>query len=315
MHYPITQRLRPLLAVAALGLMGAAAVASRSTYQPPSHPIEPPIVRPRPRPFPPPVTGQNVSVRSIVVNATVRDGVAETETTHVFRNDTGTNQEADFLFPVPVGASISSFAMYDGETRLDARLLEKDEATRTYEEIVRRRRDPALLTYQGRGLLRARVFPIAPHSERKITLKLVTVLPREGDAKKYAWTLVGPYLPGNLKPQSVSVRVVVSSAQPVGSLYSPTQEVEVRRVDDKKVVVTWDTTGGKSAALAENPDFTLYIAPAKGAARNVALSVLSYNASLPQVASLGGGMRSSGYFLVVASPTVVDAARAAAPRR
>ncbi|MBC8103411.1 MAG: VWA domain-containing protein, partial [Cytophagales bacterium] len=33
------------------------------------------------------------------------------------------------------------------------------------------------------------------------------------------------------------------------------------------------------------------------------------------VASLGGGMRSSGYFLVVASPTIVDAARAAAPRR
>jgi Ca-activated chloride channel family protein len=198
---------------------------------------------------------------------------------------------------------------------MDARLLEKDEATRTYEEIVRRRRDPALLTYQGRGALRARVFPILPNSERKITLKVVTVLPREGDAKKYAWTLVGPHLPGNARPEKVSVRVVVSSDRAVGSIYSPTQEVDIRRSDEKKVVVTWDASGGKAAGLGENPDFSLYIAPAKNAASNVALSVLSYNASLPQVASLGGGMRSSGYFLVVASPTIVDAAKAALPRR
>jgi Ca-activated chloride channel family protein len=47
----------------------------------------------------------------------------------------------------------------------------------------------------------------------------------------------------------------------------------------------------------------------------VALSVITHNAALPQVASLGGGARQSGYFLVVASPTVTDAAKAALPRR
>ncbi|MES2461119.1 MAG: VIT and VWA domain-containing protein, partial [Armatimonadota bacterium] len=295
------------------GLAGAGAVASRS-LQPPTRPILPPPI-PRPRPIPPPVISRSVRVTSVVVNATVRDGVAETEMTHVFKNDSAAPQEADFLFPIPAGASVSSFAMYDGEKKMEARLLEKDEATRTYEEIVRRRRDPALLTYQGRGALRARVFPIPPNGERKVTLKVVTVLPREGDAKKYAWTLVGPYLPGSARPENVSVRVVVSSAQSVGSIYSPTQEVDIRRTDDKKVVVTWDTSGGRTAGLGENPDFSLYIAPAKNAASSVALSVLSYNASLPQVASLGGGMRGSGYFLVVASPTIVDAAKAALPRR
>jgi Ca-activated chloride channel family protein len=309
------QRVRLLFAFVVVGLVGATAVASRS-LQPPTLPIDPPrIPRPRPTPFPPPIVTRNVRVTSVVVNVTIRDGVAETEMTHVFKNDSAVSQEADFLFPIPAGASVSSFAMYDGEKKLDARLLEKDEATRTYEEIVRQRRDPALLTYQGRGALRARVFPIAPHAERKITLKVVTVLPREGDAKKYAWTLVGSYLPGSARPENVSVRVVVSSDQAVGSIYSPTQDVEVRRTDEKKVVVTWNTSGGEAAGLAENPDFSLYVAPAKNAASSVALSVLSYNASLPQVASLGGGMRSSGYFLVVASPTIVDAAKAALPRR
>ena len=163
-------------------------------------PIPAPSVRfvPPPRiPFVPPVPiGEAVSVKAVAVDAVVRGGVAETEVTHVFRNDSDRPAEGDFVFPIPAGASVSSFAMFDGDKKMEARLLEQDEATHTYEEIVRRRKDPALLTYSGRAALRARLFPIAPHSERKITLKLVTVLPREGDAKRYAWTLVGAYLPG-----------------------------------------------------------------------------------------------------------------------
>jgi Ca-activated chloride channel family protein len=271
---------------------------------PPDHRPVPPI-----RPIPAP--GNAVTVKSVAVNATIRDGVAETEVSHVLANRTGIPQEANLLFPIPSGASISSFALYDGEKRMDARLLDKDEACRTYEEIVRRRRDPALLTFEGRSALRARVFPVEPNSERRITLKLVTVLPREGDAKKYAWTLVGPHLPGAAMPESVSVHVTITNSQPIGNVYSPTQSIRVRRDSDTQVVVNWNSDKDR-AALAENPEFTLYATPGRG--RSVALSVLTYNAALPQVASLGGGARQSGYFLVVASPTIANAEKNALPR-
>jgi Ca-activated chloride channel family protein len=281
--------------------------------------IEPPIPGRRPPirpPFPPPPPRpdwQGVVVASVDVEARVRDGVAETDVTHVFENRSSAPQEGDFVFPIPAGASISRFAMYEGEKRLEAKMLDADEATRAYEEIVRRRRDPALLSFVGRGALRARVFPIAPHSQRRVTLKLAMVLPREGDAKKYAWLLAGPHLPGTGTPEKVSVRVVVTSSQPIGNLYSPTHDTRVRREGDDRAVVSWESRGKGDALAPENREFALYIAP--GDKRNVALSVLTYNAALPQVASLGGGARESGYFLVVASPALTDAGRTALPRR
>ena len=270
--------------------------------------------RPRPHPLPPPIMAPNpVTVTSVELNATIRDGVAETQVSHVFKNPSPTPQEADFLFPIPAGATISSFAMYDGETKLDAKLLNKDEATATYEEIVRRRRDPALLTYQGRALLRARIFPIPANGERKVTLKLVTVLPREGNARKYAFPLIGPHLPGAQAPENVSVRVTLSGAQEIGNVYSPTHPVTVRRDSETKAVASWNSSKDNRLTLAENPEFDLYAAPGKTG--DIALSVLTYNAALPQVASLSGGARQSGYFLIVASPTISATARHIVPRR
>lgn len=301
----------PILA-GSVALLTAAPPSAQAGRLPAAQPPRPIPPRPRP-PMPPPVPLSAVTVRSITVNTVVRDGVAETEVSHVFSNKSGRPQEGDFIFPIPTGATVSSFAMYDGETKLDAKLLDADEATQTYEEIVRRQRDPALLTYQGRGALRARVFPIAPGGDRRLTVKLVTVLPREADARKYAWTLVGPYLPNKERPESLTVRVTFDGKEPVGNVYSPTHEIKVRRDSDTKVVASWELA--KDEPLTENTELELYASPGKGA--NIALSTLTYNASLPQVASIGGAMRESGYFLVVASPTLSDqkAAANALPRR
>lgn len=295
------------LAAAILAILSTTAATQQMPLPPPSplqrrhHPLPPPVLLPL-----------AVSVKSIAVSALIRDGVAETSVSHVFANQGSAPAEGDFVFPIPAGASVSSFAMYDGEKKLEALLLDKNEATMAYEEIVRRRRDPALLTFQGRAALRARVFPIAPGSERRLTLKLVTVLPRENDAKKYAWTLAGPFLPGGAGRPEVSVRVEVTSTNgAIGNVYSPTHDVAVRRDSDRRrVVATWASTSKNS----DNDEFALFVAP-QGGASPVALSVLTYNAALPQVASLGGGVEQSGYFLVVASPTLADPGKAALSRR
>lgn len=289
------------------------AMAAQTRRTPPSPggiPVPAPFER---RPLPVPVLLGGVVVKEVLIEAQVRDGVAETTVVHRFENRSDRPQEGDFVFPIPPGATVSSFAMYDGENKIEAKLLDGDTATKTYEDIVRRMRDPALLTYQGRSALRARVFPIPPRGERKLTLKLVTILPREGDAKKYAWTLAGPYLPGSQTPERVSVRVSISGTGGVGNVYSPTHDVSVRRSDANRVVATWESDkNGANAALRENPEFALYVSPSEG--KNVALSLLTYNAALPQVASLGGGARQSGYFLVVASPAFAPGDQNVLPR-
>lgn len=273
--------------------------------------VQPPIGRPRPphppHTFPPPRPLTAVAVSSVDVDTKIAGGVANVTVSHTFANRSGVAQEGDFVFPIPEGATIRDFAMYDGENKMDAKLMEKDEATSTYEAIVRQRRDPALLTYVGRSALRVRLFPIAPNSERRVTMKLAIVLPREGGNQKFGWTLAGPHLP--VKPEKVSVRI---NAEGVGSLYSPTHNLQIRKEEGDRSVATWSSEKDPGS-LAEHPELEVYLSPKD--TRAVALSVLSYNASLPKVASIGGGMRQSGYFMVVATPNLPDSAKVAGPKR
>ena len=77
------------------------------------------------------------------------------------------------------------------------RLLDKDQAADTYEGIVRRQRDPALLRYVGRGAYEVKLYPVPPHATRKVTLKYAEALPPEGgDARKYVYSFLGGTLGG-----------------------------------------------------------------------------------------------------------------------
>ncbi|HSR29013.1 MAG TPA: VIT domain-containing protein, partial [Anaerolineae bacterium] len=84
------------------------------------------------------------------VTVTIEDQVATTHVDQVFVNEGRFEVEGTYIFPLPEEATISEFAMWvDGE-KLEGQVLERDEARRIYEDIVRRRRDPALLEYVGR---------------------------------------------------------------------------------------------------------------------------------------------------------------------
>jgi Ca-activated chloride channel homolog len=273
--------------------------AQRGAERRPLPAVLPPPLQP-PRPIFPPRPTPAVTVSSVSLVAEIRESIATVEVSYSFKNSGVTPGEADVIFPIPAGATVREFSLYDGEQKFDARLLGKDEATRMYEEIVRQRRDPALLTYVGQGLLRARVFPILAGGERRVTLKLVSVLPREGAARKFVWALAGPHLPGGVRPASVSVRIIAHGS---GSLYSPTHELAIQRLDESRVLAEWSSgKNGSEAALSEHPELALYLSPKDSSP--VALSLLAYNASLPQAASIGGGLSQSGYFMVVASPNL-----------
>src|SRR5581483_1665941 len=58
-----------------------------------------------------------------------------------------------------------------------------------YDEIVRSRRDPALLEYAGKNLFQASVFPIPPHSDKKIELIYTQVLSNDNGAVAYRYPL------------------------------------------------------------------------------------------------------------------------------
>ena len=100
------------------------------------------------------------------------------QVSQTFHNPGSFQLEAEFLFPLPEEGAIQNFVLMVDGRELPGRLLPKDEARRIYEEVVRSKRDPALLEYMGRGLYRTSVFPIPPGADRKVTMRYTQLCKR-----------------------------------------------------------------------------------------------------------------------------------------
>jgi Ca-activated chloride channel homolog len=116
------------------------------------------------------------------VRVRVMGRVAEIEVSEWFVNEGSRLAEGEYLYPLSGEAVFQGFSLYQGETELRGEIMDADRAREIYEEIVRRRADPALIELAGQGLIRARVFPIEPGETRKVSLRYTQVLHRAGNA-------------------------------------------------------------------------------------------------------------------------------------
>ena len=101
-----------------------------------------------------------LEVRRHQVTVTIDGQVATTEVDQAFFNPNDQRLEGTYLFPVPRGAKIDTFAMDIDGTLTEAELLDAAKARSIYEDIVRRMKDPALLEYAGQDLFKVRIFPL-----------------------------------------------------------------------------------------------------------------------------------------------------------
>ena len=226
-------------------------------------------------------TDAGFSVKYQRVSVEIHDQAAVTKIEQVFRNEANRTREAIYIFPLPKGAAISEFSMYVGGERVEGKLLDKDEARRIYEDIVRRRRDPALLEYADKGLFRARIFPIAPREEKKVTLKYTELLRSDNGTIQYLYPLNTEKF--SVTPlENVSIYVNLRSAQPLKNIYSPSHDISVHRHGENSAEVSYEASGVKP-----DRDFLLYYSTS---ADDVGLTLLTQ----PEV--------DGGYFLFLASP-------------
>ncbi|HIE52868.1 MAG TPA: VWA domain-containing protein [Armatimonadetes bacterium] len=229
-----------------------------------------------PRPIPPVPHPRPLAVAQQQVQVTIKGFAATTHLTQVFYNQYRYQLEGTYLFPLPEGAAVSDFALYiDGE-RYGAELLEREEARRIYESIVRRTRDPALLEYVGRNLFRARIFPIPPLSEKRIELEYSQTLPHDAGLVSYVFPLKRkafarpprpPIRPLRERPRDdprlyryepgvvgeVVIAVDIESQVPIKAVYSPTHDLDVRRRGDYIVQASFEQRN-----LRPQRDFILY---------------------------------------------------------
>jgi Ca-activated chloride channel family protein len=171
------------------------------------------------------------------VQITVIGRVARVTVEEWFRNAGPLLDESNYLYPLPGEAVFSDFSLWQGDRELKGEPMDAAQARAIYEEIVRRKRDPALIELAGHGLLRARVFPIGPGETRKITLRYTQMLDRVGDAWRFRYTAgTGPGAAA-----SSSFRLQVDSAARFGDPYSPTHRLTTSRGDDRIEVTLSDT--------------------------------------------------------------------------
>jgi Ca-activated chloride channel family protein len=228
---------------------------------------------------------RSYEIREVNIDARVRDQVAEVQVSQTFHNPGSFPLESEFLFPLPEEGAVQNFVLLVDGRELPGRLMSKDEARRIYEEIVRTKRDPALLEYIGRGLYRTSVFPIPPGADRKVTMRYTQLCKRDRDVVEFAYPLSTQKF--TAKPiQRLIVQLSIRNKEAIKSVYCPSDDATIRRLGDHEVEVRLDRHD-----IVPSNDFRLITTLAEGA---FSASLLSYR---PNEAE-------DGYFLVLASPEV-----------
>src|SRR5688572_14688129 len=225
--------------------LGAASAAAQGVIVP--GPCRRCPMPPRPVPLP-----RSLPIKSIKIDTKISSQVATTHVEQIFRNDTDATLEGTYFFPIPEQASISEFAIWDGDRRLVGEVRSREEARRIYDEIVRRQRDPGLLEYAGRDLFQASIFPIPPHSDKKLELTYTQTLTAEGGTVSYRYPLGTGRNVAQITGR-VSGRVEIEGRDPVRNVYSPSHEVEVSRSGERRARVSFESAAGR-----EPQDFQLF---------------------------------------------------------
>jgi len=217
------------------------------------------------------------------VKMTVRDQVASVTIDQEFVNTGKGMIEVEYLFPVPPAAAINGMTLVVNGREFTAKLLPADEARKIYEDIVRRKKDPALLEYAGFGLYRTRAFPLEPGKPAKVIVHYDYPCKKDRD-------LVEVWYPLNTEKFSakpiddVKVTVDIKSAADITAVYSPTHDLSVQRKDPRHVIATYHEKDALPAV-----DFQVFY---KAADEDVGATLLTYRPDAGR----------DGYFMVLASP-------------
>jgi hypothetical protein len=217
---------------------------------------------------------------SLHVSVSIDGPRARTLVDHVFRNPHNQQLEGTFEYPLPAGASPSYYAMFLGASRdappprwkprgntpalpeflapaqlvkridtadwgrlQEARVVAQEKAREAYEEVTRRRVDPAVLEHAGGNTFRGRVFPIQPKGYNRVVLAYEETLPLAGSQMVHRFDLPGCKLTELRFSLQADARECKSPAlEPAGA---------AKKVEDGRVTFTrvWENTTPKGELL------------------------------------------------------------------
>ena len=177
----------------------------------------------------------NLALANHDVKVRIVGPIARTEITETFRNDSATELEGVYQFPLPADAQIDGLALDQKDAPdgfADGAFVDKERGAKIWKGVIQKAapqqiaannseiiwvpgswRDPALLDWKRGGRFELRVFPIPPHGQRTIKLAYTEVVAPHGNWRQYVYPL--PHSSdGSTVADRFSVDVEVRGAAP-----------------------------------------------------------------------------------------------------
>lgn len=224
-------------------------------------------------------------VSAIKIKVSIDGQVATVTVEHLFRNDTDDTLEGTYYFPVPEAASLVEFAVFDGDERRVGRVKEKEEALAQFQAAVSQGEDPAILEMTRRGWFQSRIYPIQPHSDKRIELIYSQLLTEKNNLIVFDYPLGKGYKKLKVPVGKVEIEVDLRSAVAIKNVFSPTHPLDLNYDGDQHVTGKIATVGGKDA---ENFQLTYSLSN-----DDIGMSLITYRKE-----------GEDGYFLLMLSPKV-----------
>lgn len=253
---PSATTLRSLLALLCLATSAAFALS------PPPMPVKPPppIAPPMPR-FVVPEAGLPLTLQRVQVQATLAGSQAQTRIELVVRNPNPRQLEATLEFPLDAGQSVVGFALDVRGEMVSAVPVPKDKGRQVFDDISRRRVDPALLERTAGNNFKLRIYPVPPNGERRVLLQLAeTLQPTASGRMQYRLPLnfgqpiaqfEGRFdLRGGSKPQAGGALAGVESFA-----RGDETAMQLKRSDwqpREALTLSWAASGGDSVVVNEH---------------------------------------------------------------
>ena len=209
-------------------------------------------------------------LKSTNLEARISGVIAEVKVEQTYANTGDTPIEATYVFPASTRAAVHGVEMQIGERRVVAKIKEKEEAKKVYEEAKRANKTASLLDQERPNVFRMSVANILPGDEVKVTLTFsekltatervyefvypTVVGPRYSGAATATETWVGnPYLEEGVDtPATFAAKIKVQSGLPIQKLSSASHQPEISFKDEKRALVVLPASGE-----AANRDFVL----------------------------------------------------------
>ena len=113
---------------------------------------------------------EKVRMSQLLVNVKVVGNIAYTTAEMHFFNSSNRQMEAELIFPLPEGVSVSRYAIDINGKMREAVPVNKNKGKQVFEAIEHRRVDPGLLEKVDGNNFRTRIYPLLPNGERIVII-------------------------------------------------------------------------------------------------------------------------------------------------